>query len=222
MGGESTTQRHHDIADIHSPASQWLDEPDGIAARDVLVTMDGGYMFTLPDARFDLHVYQQLVSDGIGALRSGRDHEARHALTDALALWKGDALADVRHGRVLESEAARLEESRLRTLEHRIEADLRLGRNWEVLEELSMLTMRHPLYENLHMQYMVALYRSGHRLDALQVFHRLRAALVQEVGIEPTSRLQQLHQLILTTDASVDELNNAIRTVGAAIPGKYR
>lgn len=195
-------QLRHSLGDTH-----------GIDARDVLVTMDGGYMFSVPDARFDLHVYQRLVSEGITALRSGRDHEAKHLLEAALDLWQGDALADVRHGHVLENEATRLEESRLRVLEHRIDADLRLGRDWEVLEELSTLSMRHPLHENLHMQYMLALHRSGHRLDALRVFQRLRSALVQEVGMEPTTRLCQLQQSILTSDlCAVDAIEDVALT----------
>lgn len=173
-------------------------------AKDILITMDGGYMLSVQGACFDLHTYQNLVSEGINALRSGKDHEAKQSLTSALDLWNGDALADVRHGQILETEAARLEESRLRALEHRIEADLRLGRCWEVLEELSTLSMRYPVHENFHTQYMLALYCSGHRLEALKVFHRLRSALISEVGVEPTARLQQLHQTILTSDRELD------------------
>lgn len=195
-----------------------LSDIDGIDARDVLVTMDGGYLFSLRGAEFDLERYQRLVSEGIAALRAGQDDDARQSLDTALRLWHGDALADVRFGRVLENEAIRLEESRLRTIEHRIEADLRLGRHWEILEELSTLSVQHPLHENLHLQYMLALHRSGHRLDALRVFHRLRAALVRDVGMEPTAKLQQLQQLILTSEPTTDDRREEFSVASLVVP----
>lgn len=195
-----------------------LSDIDGIDARDVLVTMDGGYLFSIRGAQFDLQRYQRLVSEGLAALRARRDDDARQSLDGALRLWRGDALADVRYGRVLENEGIRLEESRLRTIEYRIEADLRLGRHWEILEELSTLSVQHPLHENLHLQYMLALHRSGHRLDALRVFHRLRAALVKDVGMEPTAKLQQLQQWILTSEPATDERQEELSVASLVVP----
>ncbi|MFE0201157.1 AfsR/SARP family transcriptional regulator, partial [[Kitasatospora] papulosa] len=96
-----------------------------------------------------------------------------------------------------EMEALRLEESRLCVLDQRIEADLRLGRHRELLAELTMLTGRYRAHENLHAQFMLALYRSGRRGEALEAYHRLRGTLVREIGLEPSTRLQRLQQSIL-------------------------
>jgi DNA-binding SARP family transcriptional activator len=195
-----------------------LSENGAFPAKDILITMDGGYLFAVPDPQFDLHLYQRLVRDGIAALKARDDHRAKRLLDSALDLWTGEPLADVRHGQILEDEAVRLEESRLRTLEHRIDAELRLGGYWEVLEELSSLTTRHPLHENFHLQYMLALYRSDHRPEALRVFRKLRRTLVQELGIEPTPRVQLLHHAILTSDPCLDSPGDPSATLTGGSP----
>src|SRR5436190_2140729 len=91
-----------------------------------------------------------------------------------LALWHGPPLVDVPHGPLLAVEVRRLEEDRLTAVQQRIDADLWLGRHHEVLSELTGLAARYPTHENLHAQYLLALYRAGRRTDALQAYRRLR------------------------------------------------
>ncbi|MEV7525789.1 BTAD domain-containing putative transcriptional regulator, partial [Streptomyces sp. NPDC091371] len=47
-------------------------------------------------------------------------------------------------------------------------------------------------------QFMLALHRSGRRGEALDVYQRLRATLVRELGLEPSVVLRRLQRSILT------------------------
>ncbi|MGW0313491.1 AfsR/SARP family transcriptional regulator [Streptomyces flavidovirens] len=174
------------------------------APKDILVTRHGGYLLQVPRSGVDAYEYERLAVAGRQAFDRGEFAAASAAYDEALALWRGPALVDVRIGPVLEVELARLEESRLGVLERRIEADLRLGRYDELLPELTALIGRHPLHENLHAQCMTALYRSGRQWRALEVYQGLRGRLVEELGLEPSARVRALHQAILTADPALD------------------
>ncbi|QHY93700.1 Transcriptional regulatory protein MoaR1 [Streptomyces sp. S4.7] len=172
--------------------------PSRRRAKDVLVTSPGGYMLVLGEGSSDVREFERLAGMGYRAIDQGDFQGASRLLREALALWTGSAFADVQTGAQLEMEARRLEEGRLCALDQRIEADLRLGRHRELLAELTVLTSRYSTHENLHAQFMLALHRSGRRGEALDVYHRLRGTLVRDLGLEPSSRLRQLQQSILT------------------------
>ncbi|WP_405783662.1 BTAD domain-containing putative transcriptional regulator [Streptomyces sp. NBC_00859] len=174
------------------------------AAKEVLATRHGGYLLQIAPDAVDVHRYEQLVAAGRRAFGEGEDERAAQYFRDALGLWQGPALVDVRLGPVLEIEVMRLEESRLATVERCIDADLRCGRHTEVIVELTDLIARHPQHEGLHSQAMVALYRSGRQATALDVYRRLRMRLVQELGVEPSPQLQRLHQAMLAVDPALD------------------
>lgn len=144
------------------------------------------------------------MRDASHAHASGDDARAACLLSAGLALWRGRALEDVRCGGALGAEAMRLEELRLAALEARIDADLRLGRHHGLVSELTALTRLYPLQENVHGQLILALHRSGRPSHALEVFRRLRATFVRELGIEPSRRLQDLHRSVLAADALLD------------------
>lgn len=166
--------------------------------KDVLVTAAGGYRLVSGGGASDVREFERLSNAGYRAMDAGDFSLAAGTLRDALGLWTGTAFADVHTGTQLQMEALRLEESRLCALEQRIEADLRLGRHRELLAELTMLTGRHRAHENLHAQFMLALYRSGRRGEALDAYQRLRGTLVRELALEPSARLRRLQQAILT------------------------
>ncbi|GAA4098088.1 AfsR/SARP family transcriptional regulator [Streptomyces hundungensis] len=172
----------------------------GEVSRDILVTRAGGYLLATEAGVLDLHRYRRLVAAGREALSRGDDAAGVRDLNEALLLWRGPALVDVPVGRVLESRRQQLEESRLAAFECLVDVQLRLGLYREVLAELAALTVENPLYEGLHGQYMWALHLSGRRAQALQVFHRLRVALVAHLGLEPSPRVQRLHQAVLNAD----------------------
>ncbi|MGW6907346.1 AfsR/SARP family transcriptional regulator [Streptomyces sp. NPDC054940] len=173
-------------------------------AKDILVTSHGGYLLRTPPDALDAHVYEQLVEQGRTAFDAGDNERASCLLRQALEMWRGPALVDVRAGTILEVETVRLEESRLGTLELRIHADLGRGRHAALLTELTALVARHPLHEGLHSQAMVALYRCGRQAQALDVYHALRGRLVEELGLEPSTQLQRVHHAVLTADPALD------------------
>ncbi|MCB5912411.1 AfsR/SARP family transcriptional regulator [Streptomyces pinistramenti] len=174
------------------------DAPRG--AKDVLATRHGGYLLQVAPGCVDVHHYEQAAACGQAAFGEGDSERAARHLRTALALFPGPALVDVRVGPVLQTEVLRLEESRLCTVERRIDADLRLGRHAGLLAELTHLTACHPSHEGLHSQAMVALYRSGRQAAALAAYRRLRRRLIEELGVEPSPQLQRLHQAMLAVD----------------------
>ncbi|MFJ3235641.1 BTAD domain-containing putative transcriptional regulator [Streptomyces sp. NPDC086787] len=175
-------------------------------AKEVLATRHGGYLLQIPEDSVDVHDYERLIREGQAAFDVGDSEVSAARFRTALNLWRGPALVDVRVGPILDIEVRRLQESRLVTVERRIDAELRLGRHAELIAELTELTARHPQHEGLHSQVMVALYRSGRQASALEVYRRLRMRLIDELGVEPSPQLQRLHQAMLAVDPQLDVL----------------
>lgn len=169
--------------------------------KDVLVTTFGGYRLDVDRADLDANRFERLAADGRAAADAGIHDAAVPLLTAALALWRGPALVDVPTGPTLAVEVARLEEGRLGALEARIAAEVHRGRHHAVLGDLAVLTARHPLHENLCALHMAALAGAGRPGQALQAFRRLRSAMIDELGVEPSPRLQRLHRSILLAGA---------------------
>jgi DNA-binding SARP family transcriptional activator len=166
----------------------------------VLETRSPGYVARVEPSQLDLHRFEALVEQAADAA----PQEAARALREALALWRGPALADFAYEEFAQAEIARLEELRLAALERRIEADLALGRHAELAGELEALVLRHPLRECLRAQLVFALYRSGRQADALRAYQEARRTLVEELGIEPGPALRRLEQAILVQDPELD------------------
>jgi SARP family transcriptional regulator, regulator of embCAB operon len=193
--------------------------------RDVLVTHAGGYSLRTGTEDFDALAYGSLVAAGRDALSVSDYGAAVLLLGDALKVWRGPALADVQVGRVLESKRRQFEESRLGALECLVDAQFRLGRYREVLTELAAVTVENPLHEGLRAQYMRALYLSGRRAQALAAFQQLREDLVSELGIEPGSPVQQVHQAILNSNSEFEvpvQRERAVKSVAGGIAGVFR
>lgn len=169
----------------------------GHTAKEILATSFSGYRLCACDVRSDAQEFQQLAAEGGEALAAGDARRARAVLCRALDLWQGDALMDVPQGQVLRLEALGLEEARMRAVELRIEADLRLGRHADLIGELRTLCAQEPLNESVSAQLMLALYRAGGAGRALDEFRRLRHTLNEELGIEPSPRVQRLHRAVL-------------------------
>ena len=171
--------------------------------RDLLVTRSPGYVLRVEPDAVDLRRFERLLDEGRAALAAGSPVTASERFREALALWRGPALADLAFAPFAQAEIARLDELRLDGVCDRIEADLALGRGG-VVTELEALVAEHPLRERLRGQLMLALYRSGRQADALAAYQDARRALVDELGIEPGRELRALEQAILRQDPSLD------------------
>jgi YVTN family beta-propeller protein len=124
-------------------------------------------------------------------------------LREALALWRGEPLADLREEAFAQRAARELEEARLAVQEDRLERDLADGRHAELVPELEGLIARHPLDERLYRQLMLALYRAGRPGDALDVYQRARKTFDDELGLQPGPELEELQRRILNQDAAL-------------------
>ncbi|WP_420309148.1 AfsR/SARP family transcriptional regulator [Streptomyces sp. YS-B37] len=169
-----------------------------LGAKDVLATVAGGYLLRTRGGTVDHREFERRAGSGYRAMDAEDYAGAARRLAGALCLWNGPALSGVQAGSQIEMETRRLEEARLCALAQRIDADLHLGRHRELLPELTVLVNQHRMHESLHGQFMVALHRAGRRGEALDVYQRLRATLVTELGLEPSAPLGRLQRSILT------------------------
>jgi DNA-binding SARP family transcriptional activator len=163
-----------------------------------------GYRAAIPSQDIDVWRFLQLAEQGRVALERGDAEQAADLCAQALAFWRGPALAGVSIGGLLAAQAVRLEEERLRTLEARIEADLLLGRHRRCVGELMELTRTHLVHEGFCRQLMLALYRSDRRGEALAEYQRLRRLMVDEFALEPSARIQRVHRALLAEDLGLE------------------
>jgi DNA-binding SARP family transcriptional activator len=173
-------------------------EPDG-----PLLTRGRGYVIKVEPGELDLERFERALAEGRRALDDDAPAEAAKTLRAGLALWRGPPLADFAYEPFAQAEIARLEQLRLAALERRIDADLALGRHADVVGELEALVAEHPLREGLRRQLMLALYRCDRQADSLQCYHDGRRVLVEELGIEPSASLRELHDAILAQDPAL-------------------
>jgi DNA-binding SARP family transcriptional activator len=184
-----------------------IEAGNGDGPPRTLVTRDPGYLLRVDPERLDLHRFQRLDREGRQALAAGDPARAADLLRQALALWRGPALADVAASAdIAWPELVGVEELQVASTEARIEAELALGRHHELVAELEALVRLYPLREHLHGQLMLALYRSGRQADALAAYRAARRVLVDELGIEPSVGLQRLEQAILAQDPALELL----------------
>src|SRR5215831_8132706 len=170
----------------------------GEAGRARIRTQPGGYSISVDDGELDISRFEALVSGARAAARDGSWDQAARQARSALALWRGEPLADIGSEALALREIPRLAEMRLQAMETHIEADLHLGRHDDVITELRGLAGAHPLREHLHGLLMLALYRSGRQAEALAAYRHARRVLIDELGTEPGAALRELHQAVLT------------------------
>ena len=171
-----------------------------LLGQDVIATGPAGYRVRLDPQSLDLLRFRRLLVTDV--CDTPADVAAK--LREALALWRGEPLAEFSDQRWARTEIERLDELLLDALERRIDADLAAGRDRELVEELERLVVAHPLREHLRAQLMLALYRSGRQVDALAAYREARRLLVETLGIEPTVGLRQLERSILDQDPALE------------------
>jgi predicted ATPase/DNA-binding SARP family transcriptional activator len=195
LWGESPPARARGALQVHVHALRKALGPDRI------VTRAPGYLVHVEDEELDTDRFARLVSAG--------------SFTEALALWRGPALADLSTEEFAQADAARLEEARVAAVESRIAAELDAGRHDALVAELEALVAAHPHRERLRAQQMIALYRSGRQADALAAYRDARAAL-DELGLEPSAELRLLEQRILQQDRELATSASAPSEAGVA------
>jgi YVTN family beta-propeller protein len=181
-----------------------------------LRTRGRGYLLVVEREQLDLGRFERLLGEGRQALTAGEAARAAEILREALALWRGSPLEDFASESFAQTEIARLEELRLAALEERIEADLALGRHAELVPELEALVRGNPLRERLWAQLMLALYRADRQAEALEAYRHARRTLVEELGLEPGRRLQDLERAMLSHDHRLEPPPSAAMSRGAA------
>ncbi|WP_301364351.1 AfsR/SARP family transcriptional regulator [Streptomyces xanthophaeus] len=173
-----------------------------------LLTVAPGYQLRVRDGELDVEVFETRARAAGLAHHAGDWHTVRTESDAALALWRGEPLADLSpfsEHRAPSLRVHQLAEARLQVREWAFDADLHLGRHREICTELAALAAENPLREALHRQLMLALHRSGRQADAFEVFHALRRSLVDELGTEPGAAVHQAYQELLEQEQNQEQ-----------------
>ncbi|MET7335319.1 BTAD domain-containing putative transcriptional regulator [Nonomuraea sp. NPDC005650] len=164
---------------------------------ELLTSGLAGYRLAVEPDAVDAVRFERLARAGRHSYAQSRPAEAAATLREALSLWRGPALADVRQAPFAAAEAERLERARLAALEDRVEADLALGADPDLLAELESLAAAHPLRERLHAQLIRTLALNGRGAEALAAYQRIRGLLADSFGSDPGPQLQEAHLAVL-------------------------
>lgn len=184
-----------------------------------VVSGPGGYTLDLPSGAVDLWRFEELAARGHAEL-PGRPDAAARTLREALALWRGEEFTEAQDALFAQSAAIRVRELRRSALADRVDADLAMGRAAEVLPELEELVATAPSDERWHARLMRALHAVGRRADALDVYARVRTALADELGLDPSPDLQAAHLAVLRGDTAHDGTAHMSRDGGDGAPGE--
>jgi len=187
---------HTNVSGLRHALGQSAPKVDG-----PVVTGASGYALSQNGVELDLAEFESLSRRGRRASLSGQSDVVSRLFGDALALWRGPALADVTSPS-LRAAAEVLEEQRLLATEAKAEADLALGRADTVVAELLSVLAAHPFRERLRGLLMLAFYQIGCRTDALALYRDAHRMMTAELGLEPGQQLRELHQRILVADSA--------------------
>ena len=175
-----------------------------------------GYVAVVDPDAVDARRFERLAEEGATLLAAGDPARASATLGEALALWRGRPLPELADESFAAAEIGRLDELRMVVLEHRLEAELALGRHADLVPELERLVADHPLRERFRGQLMRALHGAGRRADALRTYRDAREVFAEELGLDPSIDLQRLEEAILLEDPAVQ--HGGVRVVTGNLP----
>lgn len=173
---------------------------NGSGSGELVESTPAGYRLAIDPRDTDVHRFAELAERGRKALRDKDPATAATLLDEALGLWRGPALADVRDAPFAEAQAARLDEQRWAAEEDRAEAALAMGEHHAVPAALIALVADHPLRERARALLMRALYAAGRQAEALELFEQGRQVLADELGADPSAELTEAHLAILRAE----------------------
>lgn len=162
-----------------------------------LVTSVPGYILYLDEGAIDVQVFESLVERGRRFHGEKKWDESAETLRQALHLWRGCPLSNVKTGPLLDAQVIHMKENYRSVLKMRIYAEMEGGSNNDLVAELRSLALYFPYDEWIHEQLIRALERSGRRGDAMEVYRSLRGTLNDQLGIDPSPELEQLHMELL-------------------------
>jgi DNA-binding SARP family transcriptional activator len=172
-----------------------------LGSSTAIVAESSGYRLDLGAVATDVLEAELLITKGRAA---GSAHESADYLRTALALWRGEPLADVRGETWFGEHAERLERMHRTVVTALVEARLALGEYAELIPDLEGLIQQAPFDEDLHGQLMLALYRCGRQADALATYQQIRRRLADELGLDPGPRLRDLEHAVLRQDPDLE------------------
>jgi len=183
-----------------SNARKVLDKTSLVPQVANLVTEGDGYVMVVDTTELDLSRFER----GVAEARLAEDHGdlelAAGMLCDALAVWRGPALSDVRISPTMETMARRLDEKRIAAQLRLVRINIELGRDEDVIGDLYMLIAENPHNEKLCEYLMRALHNQGRPADALQVYSTFRATLRENLGLEPGQAIQEFQHVVLSRE----------------------
>ncbi|MFC6092687.1 AfsR/SARP family transcriptional regulator [Saccharothrix lopnurensis] len=174
----------------------------GAVAADLVTTRPAGYVLDLDGHRLDLVEFRALVTEARDATARGDDDRAVTALTGALELWRGPALADV-PGDWASALGRSLGEEKTGAAQARLEAMLALGRFDAVVRDVAAALAEDPYRERLHEVHLLALASAGRKADALAAYRETFRRFVDELGIEPGRALRDVEGRVLRDEVPV-------------------
>ncbi|MDA0633639.1 BTAD domain-containing putative transcriptional regulator [Nonomuraea sp. MCN248] len=199
-GLDAPPDAHRTVRTYVSRMRKVLSPADRAEPQTALIsTHPSGYVLRLEADGLDAARFERLTAEG-RALVAEQPSIARERLSAALSLWRGDAYGEFAEVALLRQEATRLNQLRLRAVEDRIDAELAIGAGEALVGELLTLTERHPGHERLWGQLMIALCRGSRHAEALEMYVRARAALIEQSGMEPSPALAEIHRQVLSHD----------------------
>jgi DNA-binding SARP family transcriptional activator len=177
------------VSNLHTYVSRLRERLDGIAIELV----PGGYRITVDVEDLDLLMFRAEAEAGREAAGSRDFATAAAHFQRALDQWRSNDFNQPH----LELEAVRLEAERIMVVEEWADAELAADRAAAVIGDLAAFVRLYPLRERFAAQLMVALARCGRRAEALSVYRRTRAELIDQLGIEPGGQLRAVQANIL-------------------------
>ncbi|MGY0064003.1 BTAD domain-containing putative transcriptional regulator [Streptomyces sp. LZ34] len=183
-------------------------------------TTSTGYVLRIPDQDLDLGRFESLAAQGLAASASGELDAAEASFDQALAEWRGPALADVESEFLHRVDVPQLHDRKLDIEAARNDVVLRKGGHRGLIAPLRQLTEQYPFREQISAQLMLALYRSGRRTEAMNAYGAVRGLLADRLGIDPGQEVESLYSAILSRDPALDFTAEARNASPVATPSQ--
>lgn len=167
-----------------------------VVGREVIATRPTGYELVLDTVGSDLHDFRRQVDLARQAAETGDHVHAELALSEAVGLWRGPAMADVVADQA-DSARAALREELTAAQEARLDSLLALGRFEELVACATPLIEEFPYRERFYEATMLALVAVGRQAEALELYRTASRTFDENLGVEPGTALRDLEHRIL-------------------------